>query len=153
MQLKPTKDLLAGSMFAIAGVCFAVGATSYSFGSAARPGPGYFPFGLGLMLAVMGAVILVRGLATQQSPDQQIRRMSRRPLPIVVLAILSFAVTLPTLGMVLALPILIAIISAAGDQFSWRDVIVSSVVLTLGSWLVFIKGLALTLPVWPSFIG
>lgn len=153
MQIKPTRDLLAGSMFTIAGVCFAVGATSYSFGSAARPGPGYFPFGLGVLLALMGGVILARALATRDAPDQQMPRMSKRPLPIVVLAILSFALTLPTLGMVLALPILIAIISAAGDQFSWRDVLVSSAVLTLGSWLVFIKGLALTLPVWPSFIG
>ncbi|MCR5863890.1 MAG: tripartite tricarboxylate transporter TctB family protein [Aquincola tertiaricarbonis] len=153
MQIKLTKDLLAGVMFTVAGICFAVGAASYSFGSAARPGPGYFPFGLGILLALMGAVILVRGLATRQAPEQQFGRLSRRPLPIVVLAILSFALTLPTLGMVLALPILIAIISAAGDQFSWRDVAIGSVVLTLGSWLVFIKGLALTLPVWPSFIG
>lgn len=153
MQLRLTKDLVAGTLFTVAGVCFSTGALSYSFGSAARPGPGYFPFGLGILLALMGAVILARGMATRREPHQQFSRMSKRPLPIVVLAILSFAITLPTLGMVLALPILIAIISAAGDQFSWRDVLISSVVLTLGSWLVFIKGLALTLPVWPSFIG
>lgn len=153
MQFTLTKDLVAGVMFTVAGVAFATGALSYSFGSAARPGPGYFPFGLGILLALMGAVILMRGLATRTEPGQKFGPMSKRPLPIVVLAILSFAITLPTLGMVLALPILIAIISAAGDQFSWRDVAIGSLVLTLGSWLVFIKGLALTLPVWPSFIG
>lgn len=153
MVLKLSKDLVAGVMFTTVGAGFSLGALSYSFGSAARPGPGYFPFGLGLLLALIGLVILCKALSGTLSADQRFERLAKRPLPIVVLAILSFAITLPTLGMVLALPILIAIISAAGDQFSWRDVAVSSLVLTLGSWLVFIKGLALTLPVWPSFIG
>ena len=38
-------------------VGFAWGATNYSFGVAARPGPGYFPFGLGIILAVILAYL------------------------------------------------------------------------------------------------
>ena len=37
-----------------------VDSTNYSFGAAARPGPGYFPFGLGIILAVLGALMADR---------------------------------------------------------------------------------------------
>ena len=34
----------------VVGIAFAWGATLYNFGTSARPGPGYFPFGLGILL-------------------------------------------------------------------------------------------------------
>ena len=43
-------------------------------------------------------------------------------------------------------------VSLAGDEFHWKDAVISVVVLTLGSWLIFIKGLNLVLPLWPKFI-
>ena len=54
VQIKSQKDFWSGVMFILAGVGFAWGATNYNFGSAARPGPGYFPFGLGILLAMTG---------------------------------------------------------------------------------------------------
>jgi hypothetical protein len=48
--------------------------------------------------------------------------------------------------------VLIAMSSLAGDEFRWRGVIVSAAVLTVGSWLVFVWGLKLTIPVWPTFV-
>ena len=32
------------------------------------------------------------------------------------------------------------------------DVVLNSLILTVGSWAVFIKGLGLTLPLWPAFV-
>ena len=52
-------------MFLVVGVAFAWGSTAYSFGSSARPGPGYFPFGLGVILAILGAIELFKALAIE----------------------------------------------------------------------------------------
>jgi hypothetical protein len=41
----------------------------------------------------------------------------------------------------------------AGDEFHWGEALINAVVLTIGSWLIFIKGLGLTIPVWPAFVG
>ena len=49
MKIKSEKDFWSGLMFILVGVAFAWGATNYSFGSSARPGPAYFPFGLGVL--------------------------------------------------------------------------------------------------------
>jgi hypothetical protein len=62
-------------------------------------------------------------------------------------------VLLPRLGMIITIPILIVIVSFAGDEFGWIGVIANSVVLTVFSWLIFIKGLGLTIPLWPMFMA
>lgn len=152
-RVKNGRDFRSGLMFFAAGLAFALGATSYSFGSSARPGPGYFPFGLGLLLALVGALIAFKACFVPPDAPSGLGPIAWRPLGVVVLGITGFGITLPWLGIALALPLLVAIISAAGDQFHWKEVLANAAVLTLGSWAVFVYGLGLILPVWPWFIG
>ena len=65
MKIKSERDFWSGLMFLAIGIAFAWGATTYSFGSSARPGPGYFPFGLGILLAVLGASMVAAGVVDQ----------------------------------------------------------------------------------------
>ena len=71
---------------------------------------------------------------------------------IILGAVALFGVAIPRLGMAVSLPLLIGISSLASGEFRWKEVLVNSIVLTVGSWLVFIKGLGLTIPLWPTFI-
>lgn len=152
MKLKSQKDLWSGLLFVVAGVAFAIGATSYRLGQSARPGPGYFPLGLGVLLAGLGLIVLLRAY-TVDAPDRgRIGAIAWRPLLVVVGSILLFAVTLTHLGMAIALPLLVICISFAGDEFHWKGVLVNSSVLTIGSWLIFIEGLGLIIPMWPAFL-
>ena len=77
---------------------------------------------------------------------------SGKPLLIIVAAITVFRLLLERLGMFITVPVLIIMASFAGDEFSWRGVLASVVVLTIGCWLVFILGLKLTIPLWPRFM-
>lgn len=66
MKIKSQRDFWSGLMFVVVGVAFACGSIiNYSFGTSARPGPGYFPFGLGVLLAVLGAVVLFKALTIE----------------------------------------------------------------------------------------
>ncbi|HYG44796.1 MAG TPA: tripartite tricarboxylate transporter TctB family protein, partial [Bordetella sp.] len=47
MQLRNRQDFWSGVMFIALGLGFAWKAASYQMGTAARMGPGYFPFALG----------------------------------------------------------------------------------------------------------
>lgn len=152
MKIKSQKDFWSGLMFLFVGIGFAWGSTNYSFGVAARPGPGYFPFGLGVLLAILGAFILFEALTIETDDGEPIGPWAWKPLITIVLSIVVFGLLLPRLGMAISLPILIAMSSFAGDEFHWRDVLLSAVVLTVGSWLIFIVGLKLVLPLWPTFI-
>lgn len=153
MQIKNQKDFWSGLMFIVMGVGFAWGATNYSFGSAARPGPGYFPFGLGVILAVLGGIILAKALIVTPSGDERIGAIAWRPLALITAGIVVFGLALPKLGMIVSLPLLVLIASAAGDEFHLGEVVVNLVVLTIFSWVIFSWGLGLTIPLWPSFLA
>jgi ABC-type multidrug transport system permease subunit len=66
--------------------------------------------------------------------------------------VVIFGLTLPRLGMALALPLLVGVGSLASGEFHLREVLINAVVLTVGCWLVFIKGLGLIIPLWPVFL-
>lgn len=153
MKIKSQRDFWSGVMFVGVGIAFAWGATNYSFGQSARPGPGYFPFGLGILLAVLGAIVLVQSLVVDAANGDRIGAIGWRPLLIVLGSLALFAFLLPRAGMVIALPILVVTSAMAGDEFHWGEALANAVVLTIGSWLIFIKGLGLTIPVWPVFVG
>jgi hypothetical protein len=153
MNIKSQRDFWSGLMFLVVGAGFAIGATNYSMGTSARPGAGYFPLGLGVLTALIGAVILFKSLTIETEGGDPVGKFAWRPLMVIVLAITVFGILLPRLGMVLTVPILIIITSLAGDEFRLRDVIISSVVLTAFSWFIFIFGLKLTIPLWPSFLA
>jgi Tripartite tricarboxylate transporter TctB family len=58
-------SLLAGGVFVVVGIAFAVAATRYELGSALRMGPGYLPLVLGAVLTGLGLIIVGQGLAAR----------------------------------------------------------------------------------------
>jgi hypothetical protein len=153
MKIKSQRDFWSGLMFIVTGVVFAIGALNYSFGTSARPGPGYFPFGLGILMAILGAIVLFKALTVEVEGGDPIGPIAWKPLIIIVAAVAIFGITLPSLGMAIALPILIIMTSLAGDEFHWKDVLINCIVLTVGSWAIFILGLKLIIPLWPTFLA
>jgi len=153
VKIKSQRDFWSGLMFVAVGIGFAWGALNYSFGNSARPGPAYFPFGLGVFLALLGALVLFKSLAIESAGGDPIGRFAWKPLVIIVAAVALFGWALPHLGMFIALPLLVVGSAAAGDEFHWKDAIVNCIVLTIGSWVIFIWGLNLTIPLRPSFLG
>lgn len=153
MKIKSQRDFFSGLMFIVVGVIFAVGATNYSMGSSAKPGAGYFPLILSVLMAILGAVVLFKSLTIETEGGDPIGDIAWKPLLVIVASIAVFGLALPRLGMFVTIPLLIVMVSFAGDEFSWKGVIATSVVLTIGSWIIFIWGLSLTIPLKPVFMG
>jgi len=153
VKIKSQRDFWSGIMFIGVGLAFAWGATNYSFGSSARPGPGYFPFGLGILTALLGAMVLFKALTIEVEGGDPIGAITWKPLGFIVLTVAIFGWALPHLGMVIALPLLVVVAALAGDEFHLGEALLNAAILTAGSWLIFILGLKLTIPLWPSFIG
>lgn len=146
------QDFRCGLLFIAAGLGFAIGALNYSFGNSARPGPGYFPFGLGLLLALVGAVMVVTSILTKK-PGHHLGHILWKPLAVIVAGIVVFGLTLQPLGIIISLPLLVLIVSFAGDEFHWGEVAANAFILTFASWAIFVYGLGLILPVFPAFLG
>jgi hypothetical protein len=153
LKIKSQRDFASGLMFVAIGAGFAIGALNYTFGSSARPGPAFFPFGLGVLMTLLGAAVLFKSLTIESDDGEPIGSIAWRPLLVLIASVVMFGLLLPRLGMVMTLPLLVVLASLASDEFSLKSTLASAVLLTIVSWGVFVKGLGLAIPLWPAFLA
>jgi hypothetical protein len=102
VKIKSQKDFWSGLMFVAVGIGFAWGATNYSFGSSARPGPGYFPVRPGHPAGRPGCGSgAVQGADHRGRGRRPIGPIAWKPLIIIVGSVVVFGCDLPHLGMVM----------------------------------------------------
>lgn len=160
MNIKSQKDFFSGLMFMGVGVAFAWGASTYTIGSGARMGPGYFPLALGVLLAFLGGIITFKALVVETVDGEKVGKIAWKPLFFIILANLVFgamigglpSVGLPPMGLICGIYALTCIASLAGDEFKLKEVILLGTVLAVLSYLAFIVLLKLQFPVWPNFL-
>ncbi len=160
MQIKSQKDFFAGLMFMLVGLAFAWGASSYSIGTGARMGPGYFPMVLGVLLAVLGLIVTVTALVVETPDGDPVGRIAWKPLVFIIAGNLVFgasigglpSIGLPPMGLIFGIFALTFVASNAGDEFKFKEVLILAVLLSLFSYGAFIMLLKLQFPVWPTFL-
>ena len=160
MNIKSQKDFVSGLLFMAVGGAFAYGATKYSIGTAARMGPGYFPLMLGIILALLGAVVAFKALVVETPDGDKIGKWAWKPLTFIIAANLLFGIMigglpsigLPPMGLIAGIFALTIVASLAGETFTLKEVLVLSVILSIGSYMAFVVLLNLQFPVWPTFI-
>jgi len=152
MQLRNKQDFWSGVMFVALGSGFALQATKYSMGTAARMGPGYFPFWLGVVLALLGAVILI-GSLSKKATETTVDKFDFRILALVVGSVILYGFILRPLGLYVSVFLLVVISSLASHEFSFKVAAANALFLVLFSYLAFVKGLGLIFPLWPTFLG
>jgi hypothetical protein len=149
--IKHEKDFWSGVMFIIFGALFAVIAQNYDMGTAQRMGPAYFPTILGGLLVVLGIIIVMKGFG-HTAEDHKVERFYAGPIFWVLGSVVVFGLTLRWLGFVIAIVLLVAISSLGSHESKWKEVIALSVGMAILTYLVFIVGLKMTIPVLPAFL-
>jgi hypothetical protein len=140
-------DLLAGGVMMAIGALGLWAGRSLAFGTPATMGPGFMPRVMCVLLVAIGAFVLVKGLA---KPAEGLGLVNLKPLAILVVAIAGFAFAGERLGFALATAFLIVVGSLADEESRWREIALSTVILTAAGAVVFIEGLGVQMPLWPS---
>jgi hypothetical protein len=152
MRIRHPKDFLTGVMFIFFGGTAMVLSAGLTIGSAAKMGPGYFPFVLGAFLVVLGAIMLLRGLIEAKGPhDWPVLHL--KPLGIVLLSVVLFSQVLRPLGLLLSTAVLVVLASTASHEFRWKEALLNAAVLTGIVLAVFVYFLEFQIPVWPFFLS
>jgi hypothetical protein len=160
MRIKSEKDFFSGLMFLLVGIAFAWGSSSYSIGTGARMGPGYFPMVLGVLLAVLGLIVTITALIVETPDGNPVGSIAWKPLVFIIAGNLVFgasigglpSIGLPPMGLIFGIFALTFVASNAGDEFKFKEVLILAVVLSLFSYGAFIMLLKLQFPVWPTFL-
>jgi hypothetical protein len=151
LRIKSTQDFCTGCAFVAFGAVTVVLAQDYPLGSAARMGPAYFPTALGLVLVGIGVLVLLKSLTS--ADGGQVARIDLWLLARVLLSVAAFAVLLNPLGLVATAVVVVMLAAWAGHEFRLREALASALVLALGSYLLFVRALGQTMPVWPWFLA
>jgi len=160
IAVKNARDFYAGLLFTLVGSAFGWGALDYQVGSSARMGPGYFPLLLGVLLALLGAVLMLRAALAQAGAAQAIGPWAWKPLVAIIAANLLFGVALgglpglklPALGLMAGIYGLTLVACLAGERFRFKEALLLATALAALSYLAFVLLLKLQFPVWPVFL-
>jgi uncharacterized membrane protein len=151
LKIRDQKNFWSGVMFIAFGLFFAGWAQHYDMGSAARMGPAFFPTMLGGIMFLLGVIILIEGLAVEHA-DGKIEPFNFKALVLILGSVIAFGLLLRPAGLIVSLFVLIGVSAFGSHEFKLRDIILLSIGLSLLVYGVFIYGLNMTIPVWPSFM-
>ena len=141
-------DILGGALLILFGAAVTyTSITHYPMGTPGRMGPGMFPAGLGVVLAVLGLLLALQAL----------RRPGRKPdirvfSPLFILGgIAAFAAIITPFGLIPAIVAILVITSLADLKIRPVSLAISCIGLSLLAPFVFVFLLGLQIPLlrWP----
>jgi hypothetical protein len=153
LRLLARKNVLAGLMFMGVAALGLWVSRNYPIGTTLRMGTGYVPRLLCWILLGLGALVLVQGLREPESPRPAAPGALAQlwPLAIVTASLVAFALSVEQLGLVLSILLLVGIGSLAARGIKVWEALAAALGLIVLSYLIFILGLGVTIPVWPDW--
>ena len=149
--IRAPKDFWTGVIYLAVGALGIVVGREYSFGSAGRMGPGYFPYVISCLLILFGVITLVRSFMTDGEP---VGALAWKAIGLVVGSVVAFGLLLPTAGLIVAMTVLVLMSAAASEKFRFEVKATAGLVgLVVFCSLVFVKGLGVPMPLLGSWFG
>jgi hypothetical protein len=148
--IKHPRDFWSGVMFVGVGGLFAGIAVTYKLGTAARMGPGFFPFYLGLILILIGVIVVLVSIKAKTT-GEKVDKFHWRPLFWVVGSICVFGVMLKLTGVLFAGIALVYGSSLGSGEFKMREIVWLAIGLSVFCAAIFVGGLKLPIPMCPGF--
>jgi putative tricarboxylic transport membrane protein len=138
----------AGPFFIAAGIITLLAVWDYPAGTAVRMGPGYWPRLLGFLLIGLGVLIW---LAEMRRAEETPASMPLRPILMILVSIIAFALAAERLGLVaaIAVSVLLSVLARPGARLA--EAMILTVGLVIFSALLFVKVLGVSLPLLPNW--
>lgn len=149
-MIRSTKDFWTGVLYLFFGVTAILVARDYGMGTGGRMGPAYFPTVLGGLLAVAGVIAVIRSFITPGTP---VGAFAFKGLTLIILSVIIFGFIVRSVGLAVALPLLVIMSASASKRFRWRTALIMAAVLTTFCILVFVEGLGIPLPIVGPWLG
>ena len=151
LKIRNQRDFGAGILYICTGLFFAVVARQYQMGTAAKMGPGYFPFWLGVLMALLGLLVLVKSLSAKATIES-IPKFNWRIIGLITGSVILYGILLPIMGFAVAVLVLVFMSASASHEFHWKGTLINAVFLIAFTYSVFVVGLKLQFPVLPFFL-
>ena len=151
MKIRNQRDFGAGIMYMIIGLFFTIVATNYPMGTAAKMGPGYFPFFLGILMTILGLIVAIKALSATAAIEA-IPKFNWKVIAQITGSVVLYGLLLPRLGFLIAVVVLVLVSASASKEFTWKGSLINAAFLVTFTYSVFVIGLKLQFPLLPVFL-
>jgi putative tricarboxylic transport membrane protein len=143
--MKNRSDMLGGLLLFLVGIGAIIGAIQLRVGLPTEPQPGFFPFVGGIVLVILSAIIFVQGWLKSDGERVVFGEVGR---PALILAVMvALIAVLERVGYVICTLIASGLILRILSVKSWRVLIITSLCVSMGTYILFDKLLGIDLPV------
>jgi putative tricarboxylic transport membrane protein len=142
-------DRTAGAVLLALAVAFSAGALQqYAYWGPNGPGPAFLPFWLGLVMAVLAAMLLVGALrSNDRGADWLPSGEGLRRLVLVLGVTVLYVATLNLVGMVIGTVLFLIVLMRFLDRCAWPLTLAVALATAGFIYLVFVRWLRVPLPV------
>jgi uncharacterized membrane protein len=151
LKIRNQRDFGAGIMYMVIGLFFTIVATRYPMGTAAKMGPGYFPFWLGILMTLIGLLVLVKSMGAKAAIES-IPKFNWKIITQITGSVVLYALLLPRMGFLVAIVVLVLVSVSASKEFTWKGSLINAAFLVSFTYSVFVVGLKLQFPLLPAFL-
>ena len=137
----------SGLMFLVIGLAAGLIARTYPLGSASNMGPGYFPILMSIVLCVIGAMSMVRSLAS--SDDHGLAAWPIGPAVSIAFGVVAFGLTVERFGLIISSVLLLACVGFSQARKRPFEYLALVVALLIFASLLFVELLSLPIKIGP----
>ncbi len=134
----------------IVGLILTVWSATYPIGSLGQPGTGFLPLGLGILLLIFSAVLLVRAVRTAvaQNAKEKIRIVPERWLRLAITVVVLIACTFlfEKVGYLTIFFVLALVLPLLAGQITFKRSLIFAVLSVAGIYIIFVWLLKQPLP-------
>lgn len=131
------------------GLAIAAGAHSLGLGALNNPGAGLFAFVLGIGIAGLSASLIATSIRLPPVAASATAPKHTRAVAAVIGALVFYALALERIGFLLCTALFLFALFVVLGRKPWPIALIASVLITVGSYFVFVWALKINLPVGP----
>jgi len=116
-----------------------MGASRLKMGELHQPGPGFFPFSMGLLMAVFSLFAVFQSLKAKETgpTGEQKTRVRWWNVVLIPLAMAGYAVSLERVGFLINTFLLITLLLKVVEPQPWKTAVLAGVITALAAHVVF----------------
>jgi len=139
-----TGDTVASIFGILLGGAVIIGAVRLRLGTPGEPQPGFFPFVAAVTLVALCGILLVQALSGRRQGMEAFGELWR---PVILIAgLFVYTVVLDVVGYVIATTVLSVVVLRVLDTKTWWKLLVISLALSIGTYILFDRLLDVSLP-------
>lgn len=145
------REWISGFFWLLVGVVLVGWSSSYRVGTIIKPGPGFFPLGVGLLLIVFSVYLLLKE-SRRRSPGKKLPSFSPggwKKVACAVLILIFSVLFFERLGVLITFFLLVVLTMRWAGMQSWRRTLITALCSSVGVYLVFVLILKQQLPRGP----